>query len=182
MVQSFRICTMSSPNNQERGYPVGALSSFCLVDYAQLNLNLESGLPVKTLLGHAFLTILTPYIHTRIKTRAPSHGWPDAPSSDYRRKLWKILNTAESLHSLLGLLNFVVFLSNGRYVSVVDLHKFSAALIHYCRYRTLSDRLLSMRLAPTRQLSNRAVSYEFMNRQMVWHAFTVRISSTGFSV
>lgn len=30
-----------------------------------------------------------------------------------------------------------------------------------------------MRLVPMRH-STREVSYEFMNRQMVWHAFTVR--------
>jgi hypothetical protein len=30
-----------------------------------------------------------------------------------------------------------------------------------------------MRLVPLRKLVKRDVSYEFMNRQMVWHAFTV---------
>jgi hypothetical protein len=30
-----------------------------------------------------------------------------------------------------------------------------------------------MRLVPSRRLVKRDVSYEFMNRQMVWHAFTV---------
>jgi len=42
-------------------------------------------------------------------------------------------------------------------------------------YRTLADRLLKMNLVPLRRLVKRDVSYEFMNRQMVWHAFTVRI-------
>ncbi len=41
------------------------------------------------------------------------------------------------------------------------------------RYRTLADRLLHMRLVPSRGQVKRDVSYEFMNRQMVWHAFTV---------
>lgn len=31
-----------------------------------------------------------------------------------------------------------------------------------------------MRLVSTQRLTSRDVSYEFMNRQMVWHAFTVR--------
>jgi peroxin-2 len=31
-----------------------------------------------------------------------------------------------------------------------------------------------MRLDPAQVLIKREVSYEFMNRQMVWHAFTVR--------
>ena len=41
------------------------------------------------------------------------------------------------------------------------------------RYRSLSDRLLGMSLVPTSSQVKREVSYEFMNRQMVWHAFTV---------
>lgn len=40
-------------------------------------------------------------------------------------------------------------------------------------YRTLADRLLHMQLVPSRGQVKRDVSYEFMNRQMVWHAFTV---------
>jgi len=30
-----------------------------------------------------------------------------------------------------------------------------------------------MPLVPARKLAKRNISYEFMNRQMVWHAFTV---------
>lgn len=37
----------------------------------------------------------------------------------------------------------------------------------------MADRLLKMSLVPSRKLVKRDVSYEFMNRQMVWHAFTV---------
>lgn len=33
---------------------------------------------------------------------------------------------------------------------------------------------MGMRLVPSRRLVRRNVSYDFMNRQMVWHAFTVR--------
>jgi peroxin-2 len=44
-----------------------------------------------------------------------------------------------------------------------------------CRYRTLADRLLRLQLVPAQRLMRRDVSYEFMNRQMVWHAFTVSL-------
>ena len=47
-------------------------------------------------------------------------------------------------------------------------------LIPCSRYRTMADRLLNIILVPSRRLVRRDVSYEFMNRQMVWHAFTVR--------
>ena len=50
------------------------------------------------------------------------------------------------------------------------------------RYRTITDRILGLKLVPSRTLLNRNVSYEFMNRQMVWHAFTVRLRSALFNV
>jgi hypothetical protein len=37
----------------------------------------------------------------------------------------------------------------------------------------MADRLLKISLVPSRRLVRHDVSYEFMNRQMVWHAFTV---------
>ncbi|KAK7061936.1 Pex12 amino terminal region-domain-containing protein [Favolaschia claudopus] len=109
----------------------------------------SSGLPRRTLILHGLLTVLVPYLHTRLRAHALSRAWPDAPSSDRRRKAWDVLVSLESTHSLATLLSFIAFL-----------------------FRTISDRLLNMRLVPSRRLVKRDVSYEFMNRQMVWHAFT----------
>ncbi|KIM46051.1 hypothetical protein M413DRAFT_301650 [Hebeloma cylindrosporum] len=113
----------------------------------------SSGLPRNTLVLHGALTVVVPYLHNRFRSHALSNAWPDAPSSDRRRKIWDSLNFTESVYALLGLANFVAFLWSGR-------------------YRTLVDRLLRMSLVPSRRLVKRDVSYEFMNRQMVWHAFT----------
>lgn len=41
------------------------------------------------------------------------------------------------------------------------------------RFRTLIDRILGMRMVYAQKSLNRQVSFEFLNRQMVWHAFTV---------
>ncbi|KIK67987.1 hypothetical protein GYMLUDRAFT_36797 [Collybiopsis luxurians FD-317 M1] len=112
-----------------------------------------SGLPRKILLMHGTLTILIPYLHNRIRSYGLSRSWPDAPSSDRKRKLWDLLVTLESSYALLGLASFVTFLWNGQ-------------------YRTITDRIFNLRLIPARRLVQRDVSYEFMNRQMVWHAFT----------
>ncbi|KAF6762348.1 peroxisomal biogenesis factor 2 [Ephemerocybe angulata] len=114
---------------------------------------LGSRIPRRTLLAHGALTLLLPYLRERLRSHALSNAWPDAPSSDRRRKAWDLLDNLETTHTLLGLLNFTMFLWNGR-------------------YRTLADRLLRMRLVPCRRQVKRDVSYEFMNRQMVWHAFT----------
>ncbi|EJD01396.1 uncharacterized protein FOMMEDRAFT_111183 [Fomitiporia mediterranea MF3/22] len=112
-----------------------------------------SGLPKRILASHALLTVLIPYLHNKLRGHALSNAWPDTPTTDKRRKAWNIITQLESLHSAAALLGFVVFLWNGR-------------------YRTLADRLLSLQLIPSCRFTNRQVSYEFMNRQMVWHAFT----------
>lgn len=115
--------------------------------------SVSSRLPRKILLVHGALTIVLPYVHTRLRGHALSKAWPDAPSSDRRRKAWELMTRLETAHAAVALVSFIAFLWDGR-------------------YRTTVDRLLGMKLVPSRRLIRRNVSYEFMNRQMVWHAFT----------
>ncbi|KAI9448147.1 Pex12 amino terminal region-domain-containing protein [Lactarius indigo] len=115
--------------------------------------NISSRLPRKILLVHGALTIVLPYVHNRLRGHALSKAWPDAPSSDRRRKAWELMTRLETAHAAVALVSFIAFLWDGR-------------------YRTTVDRLLGMKLVPSRRLIRRNVSYEFMNRQMVWHAFT----------
>lgn len=115
--------------------------------------SVSSRLPQKILLVHGALTIVLPYVHTRLRGHALSKAWPDAPSSDRRRKAWELMTKLETAHAAIALVSFIAFLWDGR-------------------YRTTVDRLLGMKLVPSRRLIRRNVSYEFMNRQMVWHAFT----------
>ena len=56
-------------------------------------------------------------------------------------------------HSIAAFASFLVFLVNGR-------------------YRTLLDRTLRLRLTPPSSQVSRDVSFEYLNRQLVWHAFT----------
>jgi len=69
------------------------------------------------------------------------------------RTLSRLTSLLSSTHSLLALLSFVIFLINGR-------------------YRTLLDRLLQLRLVTASSHVSRKVSFEYLNRQLVWHAFT----------
>ena len=79
-------------------------------------------------------------------------GGYTAPS-DTLQRLSRITSWASTTHSIAAFASFLVFLINGR-------------------YRTLTDRLLRLRLtSPTSQVS-REVSFEYLNRQLVWHAFT----------
>lgn len=67
--------------------------------------------------------------------------------------LSRISSIASTAHSMAAFTSFLVFLVNGR-------------------YRTLLDRISRMRLAPPANQTSREVSFEYLNRQLVWHAFT----------
>lgn len=71
-----------------------------------------------------------------------------------RGKVWRVLQRAETVYGVASLVNLAVFLYDGKYRSVVD-------------------RMLCMRLVYARRRVSRDVSFEFQNRQIVWHAFTV---------
>lgn len=67
--------------------------------------------------------------------------------------LGRLTDLISTSHSIAAFVSFLVFLVNGR-------------------YRTLVDRILRMRLTPPSAQASREVSFEYLNRQLVWHAFT----------
>ena len=80
---------------------------------------------------------------------------PQAPSPHRQLldQLSRFTSFASNIHSAAAFASFLVFLVNGR-------------------YRTLIDRLLRLRLVPASSQVSREVSFEYLNRQLVWHAFT----------
>ncbi|KAI0837539.1 Pex12 amino terminal region-domain-containing protein [Hypoxylon sp. FL0890] len=76
----------------------------------------------------------------------------DQPSPMVQR-LSKLTSKVTTLHSIAAFVSFLAFLLHGR-------------------YRTILDRVLRMRLAPPTSQVSREVSFEYLNRQLVWHAFT----------
>lgn len=76
----------------------------------------------------------------------------DEPSPAVQR-LSRLTGTVSTVHAAAAFGSFLVFLLHGR-------------------YRTLLDRVLRMRLAPPTSQVSREVSFEYLNRQLVWHAFT----------
>lgn len=67
--------------------------------------------------------------------------------------LSRLTDYISTSHSIAAFVSFLVFLVNGR-------------------YRTLVDRILRIRLTPPSTQASREVSFEYLNRQLVWHAFT----------
>ena len=85
----------------------------------------------------------------------PTHGElaNSSKPSPSIQTLSRISSAASTAHSIAAFSSFLIFLVNGR-------------------YRTLLDRILRLRLtSPSNHLS-RQVSFEYLNRQLVWHAFT----------
>lgn len=118
MVPSFKTLNirLHAPQRRHSDLPVNlyTLQSSLTIFLTALFL-IASGLPQRSLLIHAGITVLLPYIHTRIRTHALSHAWPDAPSNDRKRRAWELLVRLEALHSTLGLIGFITFLYDGRY-------------------------------------------------------------------
>ncbi|KAK9804556.1 hypothetical protein WJX73_009687 [Symbiochloris irregularis] len=95
--------------------------------------------------------VLVRYIWTRADLLASKYQWGeqvDGPA--WAAVLWKGMRWTETAFKLGSLLNFFVFLQQGR-------------------YRSLLERVLSIRLVYTRASMARALSFEYLNRQLVWH-------------
>ena len=82
--------------------------------------------------------------HDCVNSRQPSRNI---------RSLARVSSLLSTTHDAASFISFLVFLVNGR-------------------YRTLLDRILRLRLVPPTNQVSREVSFEYLNRQLVWHAFT----------
>ncbi|KJZ77388.1 Peroxisomal biogenesis factor 2 [Hirsutella minnesotensis 3608] len=102
---------------------------------------------------YGLITVFGKYAWTRwenwLLERDDGYDRP-SPRIQFLSRWTSRLSTA---HSAAALASFLVFLLHGR-------------------YRTLLDRMLRMRLAPPTSHVSREVSFEYLNRQLVWHAFT----------
>ncbi|KAK4688705.1 peroxin-2, partial [Tremellales sp. Uapishka_1] len=94
------------------------------------------------------------YLLTRLRRHALSRQWPDLPPHEWRRKAWDLLVRVENAAKMWELAGWLGFLWDGKYPS-------------------LMTRILRMQLVPSSNKLTRMVSYEYMNRQLVWGAFTV---------
>ncbi|KYR01049.1 RING zinc finger-containing protein [Tieghemostelium lacteum] len=93
------------------------------------------------------------WLWTRIQRISINDAWSERPPDDIRKRLWNLLNLMESAYKILSILNFLTFLYDGKYV-------------------TLVNRLLRMRLVYAHPSLSRRISFEYMNRQLVWYGFT----------
>jgi peroxin-2 len=71
----------------------------------------------------------------------------------YKQKVWLFMQKLESIYNALSLINFILFIRNGTFL-------------------TLLDRIMGIRLIHENKEMSRLISFEYMNRQLVWQAFS----------
>ncbi|KAF2622333.1 hypothetical protein BU25DRAFT_415279 [Macroventuria anomochaeta] len=104
--------------------------------------------------AYGLITIGGRYVWSKWEQHLLSAGEDYArPEHAHLPLLTRLTESLTNAHDVASLASFLVFLVNGR-------------------YRTLTDRLLRLRLTPTSHSTSREVSFEYLNRQLVWHACT----------
>ena len=98
-------------------------------------------------------TIIAPYSLAKAHAYMSAHQYDQAPRESAAFVAYALWRHWQRLWSLAALVNFGLFLWNGR-------------------YRTITDRVLGMRLVYANRALHRHVSFEFLNRQLVWNALT----------
>jgi len=106
---------------------------------------------------YGLLSIGAPYAWQKWQDRLldlkDSYDYTDDGMPPRLQLLDRCTSIFTTAHSAAAFASFALFLLNGR-------------------YRTLLDRLLRLRLTPKTNQLSREVSFEYLNRQLVWHAFT----------
>ena len=98
-------------------------------------------------------SIIAPYSLAKAHAYMSAHQYDQAPRESAAFVAYALWRHAQRLWNLASLVNFGLFLWNGK-------------------YRTITDRLLGMRLVYANRALHRHVSFEFLNRQLVWNALT----------
>ncbi|XP_024537184.1 peroxisome biogenesis protein 2 isoform X1 [Selaginella moellendorffii] len=93
------------------------------------------------------------YGWARLQLVSAFQRWGDRDSRSWPRRVWVLLQRAESFYKVAYMINLIAFLRTGR-------------------YRNLVERLLQTRLVYLRPNMSRAVSFEYMNHQLVWQEFS----------
>lgn len=102
---------------------------------------------------YPLITIIAPYAFSKAQAHMTEHHFDRAPTESPAFALFSLSEQLQRVWHMASLLNFGLFLWNGK-------------------YRTITDRLLGMRLTYANRALHRNVSFEFLNRQLVWNAFT----------
>ena len=103
-------------------------------------------------LGYLGLTAVLPYVHAKLTSHMTLHAW-FASDSPLLRAAYRLASTSQLALSALSTANFLLFLVNGRYPSLVL-------------------RLLRVRLVYLRSRVSRQLSFDYMHQQLAFSVLT----------
>ncbi|KAB1218538.1 Peroxisome biogenesis protein 2 [Morella rubra] len=111
------------------------------------------GLTVAQKIWYCVATVGGQYIWARLQSFSAFRRWGDSEQRSFPRRAWMLMQRIEGLYKAASFGNLLIFLYTGR-------------------YRNLIERALRARLVYGSPNMNRAVSFEYMNRQLVWNEFS----------
>uniref|UniRef100_A0A453RYJ0 RING-type E3 ubiquitin transferase (cysteine targeting) n=3 Tax=Triticinae TaxID=1648030 RepID=A0A453RYJ0_AEGTS len=111
------------------------------------------GLSVSQKILYCISTVGGQYLLSRLQSFSAFRRWGDSEQRPLARRAWGLVQHAEGLYRAVSFFNLLSFLYGGR-------------------YKTLVERILKARLVYGSPNMNRAVSFEYMNRQLVWNEFS----------
>ncbi|KAA8541773.1 hypothetical protein F0562_022925 [Nyssa sinensis] len=111
------------------------------------------GLTFAQKLWYCIATVGGQYIWARLQSFSSFRRWGDSEQRSLARRAWILIQHLEGFYKAASFSNLLIFLYTGR-------------------YRNLIERALQARLVYGSPNMNRAVSFEYMNRQLVWNEFS----------
>ncbi|XP_072999596.1 peroxisome biogenesis protein 2 [Typha latifolia] len=111
------------------------------------------GLSASQKIWYCLSTVGGQYIWSRLQSFSAFRRWGDSERRSLARRAWILIQRMEGLYKACSFCNLLLFLYSGRYRSIIE-------------------RALRARLVYGSPNMNRAVSFEYMNRQLVWNEFS----------
>nr|GLL17779.1 peroxisome biogenesis protein 2 [Ipomoea trifida] len=111
------------------------------------------GLTVAQKILYCIATVGGQYFWARLQSFSAFRRWGDSEQRSLARWVWLLIQRVEGIYKAASFSNLLLFLYTGR-------------------YRSLIERALRARLVYGSPNMNRAVSFEYMNRQLVWNEFS----------
>lgn len=111
------------------------------------------GLTIAQKIWYCVATVGSQYIWARLQSFSAFRRWGDSEQRPLARRAWILLQRIEGFYKAASFGNLLIFLYTGK-------------------YRNLIERALRARLVYGSPNMNRAVSFEYMNRQLVWNEFS----------
>ncbi|KMZ56300.1 Peroxisome biogenesis protein 2 [Zostera marina] len=111
------------------------------------------GLSISQKIWYCLSTVGGQYIWTRLQSFSAFRRWGESDQRSLSRRSWGLIKRLEGLYKVASFTNLLIFLYSGR-------------------YRTIIERILKARLVYGSPHMNRSVSFEYMNRQLVWNEFS----------